>query len=369
MPALYCNNGKAHRLHDEPFLTRLPIMNKEEIKTKKQILSCIQPTGEMHLGNYFGAVKNWVKLQEIYNCLYGVVDYHAITVPYDPNKLRQLSMQLIIDLRACGVAPETLFIQSLVPEHAELAWILGAFTSYGELSRMTQFKDKSSQVKETDKDYFVSAGLFNYPVLQAADILIYHAHYVPVGKDQEQHLELSRNIAARFNNRFNTEYFTEPKPLFTEIPKLMSLADPTKKMSKSLGVKHVIGLFEDENIIRKKVRSAVTDSGNLPDGEMSEGIANLFRLLQSCEKMEEYDHFMALHGKGELRYGDFKNAVADAIVELTDSFKAKRTDLMSNRKKVKDEVMESSANIRKLAQKTLKEVRSISGMAKLRYFS
>lgn len=167
----------------------------------KTVLSAIQPTGDMHLGNYFGAVKNWVALQEKYKCYYGVVDYHAMTMPYDVNKLRTNTWDLITNLVAVGVKPENLFIQSLVPEHTELGWIFNCFCSYGQLTRMTQFKDKSNQVKEGGKEDFISVGLLDYPVLQAADILIYRADYVPVGKDQEQHLELARDIAHRFNTQ------------------------------------------------------------------------------------------------------------------------------------------------------------------------
>ncbi len=201
----------------------------------KTVLSAIQPTGDMHLGNYFGAVKNWVDLQEKYKCYYGVVDYHAMTMPYDVNKLRTNTWDLITNLVAVGVKPENLFIQSLVPEHTELGWILNCFCSYGQLTRMTQFKDKSQQVKEGAKEEFISVGLLDYPVLQTADILIYRADYVPVGKDQEQHLELARDIAQRFNTQVGKEYFVLPEPLYTETPKIRSTADPARIMCKSAG--------------------------------------------------------------------------------------------------------------------------------------
>ena len=175
--------------------------------SQKTVLSLIQPTGDMHLGNYFGAIQNWVKLQSKYQCILGIADYHTMTMPYQPVDLRRNTWLMVYRLIACGVVPENLLIQSLVPEHTELCWILSCVCSIGELSRMTQFKDKSNQSKETTSDTLVSAGLLFYPVLQAADILIYHANYVPIGKDQDQHLELSRNIAARFNNTFNIEYF------------------------------------------------------------------------------------------------------------------------------------------------------------------
>jgi len=175
---------------------------------KKRVLSCIQPTGHLHFGNYFGAVKNWVDLQSEYNCTYGVVDYHAMTMPYDVKKLRTNTWEIIFNLLAVGVDANNLFVQSLVPEHAELGWIFNNFASMGRVENMTQYKDKSKS--DNIKDQFISVGLFDYPVLQAADILIYKADFVPVGKDQSQHLELTREIANRFNNQVGKEYFVLP---------------------------------------------------------------------------------------------------------------------------------------------------------------
>ncbi len=341
--------------------------SKEGTETKKRILSCIQPTGDIHLGNYFGAVQNWVKLQEDYQCFYGVVDYHAMTMPYKAKELHDRTLNLSIDLIACGVDVNNLFIQSLIPEHTELTWILSNFTSYGELSRMTQFKDKSQQLGDTDKDAFVSAGLFSYPVLQAADILIYKAQLVPVGKDQEQHLELSRNIAVRFNKRLKTRYFYPPKPLFTEIKKLLSLADPTKKMSKSLGEKHYIAMLEPEKSIRKKIRSAVTDTGDGDGTEMSAGVKNLFELMKASGAVEAHKHYLELYNNGNRRYGDLKNAVADAVVNLTNDVQNRKTVLEANREEVIEQIYASSANVRKVAQQTLMEVREIAGLPKLKY--
>ncbi len=330
---------------------------------KKRVLSCIQPTGEMHLGNYFGAIKNWVKLQEDYDCIYGVVDLHSMTMPYKAKELKSNTLQMAIELLACGIDPEksTLFIQSLVPQHTELNWVLNCVTSYGELSRMTQFKDKSSQLEDVTGTGFVSAGLFNYPVLQAADILIYRAELVPVGKDQEQHLELSRNIAARFNNQFG-EYFPEPQPLFTEIPKLLSLADPTKKMSKSLGDKHYIGLFEDEVNIRKKVNKAVTDSGNEGEGEMSAGVQNLFNLLKAAENFSDYDSLMSDYDKGSLQYGRLKAVVGDTLVNLTNQFKDRKAELEKDTGSVNKILQELSERAREIASETIIEVRRLAGL-------
>lgn len=328
----------------------------------KNVLSCIQPTGDMHFGNYFGAVQNWVKLQKTYKCFYGIVDYHAMTMPYNPKKLRENTWNLAFNLLACGVDKENLFIQSMVPEHAELNWILSTVCSYGELSRMTQFKDKTQQVQETNKDAFVSAGLFGYPVLQAADILIYKADYVPVGKDQEQHLELSRNIANRFNHTFKKEFFTAPEPLFTEVPKVMSPANPLKKMSKSLGVKHYIDVFGEEARIRKQVRSAVTDTGEETNGEMSAGVSNLFELLKAANKMDERQTLLSKYESGDLKYVELKDTVADALIEISQKFRTNREELLSNKKEIKNQIKASSFEIRKTAKETLREVKEITGL-------
>lgn len=329
---------------------------------RSTVLSCIQPTSEMHFGNYFGAVKNWIELQGKYNCIYGVVDYHAMTMPYEPEQLHSNTINMAIDLLAVGVDPEQsiLFIQSLVPEHAELAWILSCYCSYGELQRMTQFKDKSESDKMQEKGNIISTGLFTYPVLQAADILIYLAEYVPVGKDQEQHLELSRNIANRFNNKHG-EYFVEPKALFTEVPKLLSLADPTKKMSKSLGDQHVVRLFEDEASIRKKVKTAVTDTGPKTD-TMSPGVANLFELVKACGNMDAYNSLMNDYNAGTLKYSELKGVVADGLVALSKQFIERKAAIAQNEKQVIEDLHDMSDKARKLAKETVRKVRELTGL-------
>ncbi len=332
----------------------------------KNVLSGIQPTGDLHIGNYFGAVQNWVRLQEQYHCYFCVVDYHSMTIPYKPDKLRENTWNMAFRLLACGIRTENLFIQSLVPEHTELAWILGCVASYGELTRMTQFKDKADQLKETDKDAFISTGLFTYPILQAADILIYRAHYVPVGKDQEQHLELSRNIAQRFNQQFGCDYFPLPEPLFTPTPKILSPADPTRKMSKSLGAKHYIDLFGEEAQIRKQIRSAVTDTGHTPAGEMSPGVANLFEILRACGQIDAYNALMADYQSGTLRYSDLKETVADALSALVTALRERLHHLQDNKKQVKAQIEASSAAIRERARQTLREVREMVGLPALK---
>ena len=379
----------------------------------KRVLSCIQPTGDLHLGNYFGAVKYWVELQDKYDCVYGVVDCHSMTMPYKAADLRENTWKMALQLLACGIKTENLFIQSLVPEHTELCWILSCVTSYGELSKMTQFKDKREQLEEKDNQAFISSGLFSYPVLQAADILIYRADYVPVGKDQEQHLELSRNIAARFNHQFGKKYFVHPEPLYTEIPKLLSPADPTKKMSKSLGEKHYINLFGDPDRIRKQIKSAVTAIGtqNMPDlygnflkhsteskqefdrhtrtlsdiehpekrkssisdimsyedkvqywDSMSPGVKNLFELLIACNKINDFQSLFEDSKNNNLQYSRLKEVVADSLIELTKPFRERLEDLTARKKEVKTEIQDSSAKIRKIAQQTLREVKELVGL-------
>lgn len=290
-----------------------------------------------------------------------------MTMPYDPKELKANTLQMVIDLLASGIDPEKsiLFIQSLVPQHTELTWILSCVASYGELTRMTQFKDKSELIESGSRSKFISAGLFTYPVLQAADILVYKAELVPVGRDQEQHLELSRNIAIRFNNQFG-EYFPEPKPLLTDIPKLMSLADPEKKMSKSLGDKHYIGLFEDENSIRKKIRSAVTDTGPREDDSMSPGVENLFNLIRACGKTVEFDHLMDDYKKGTLRYKELKDTTAEAVVSLTKPLIEKKKELTSDKQRVEKLVNRLSEQAREIAGTTVREVRKLTGLPEMK---
>lgn len=326
------------------------------------VLSCIQPSGELHIGNYFGAVANWVTLQDRYRCIYGIVDLHAMTMPYDPQTLRLNTEQMIIDLLACGVNPDKslLFLQSLVPEHTELAWILSNVCSYGELTRQTQFKDKSALSITKTLGQFVSAGLFTYPVLQAADILIYRAHFVPVGKDQEQHLELSRNIARRFNERFGY-LLPEPAVLSTDLPKVRSLADPEQKMSKSLGPKHYIGLFESEEGVRTKVRAAVTDSGD-PSVPIGSGALNLLAILRACGRTHEANVLEQTYVDGPRHYAALKDAVADAVVALTAPFRRNRKELRQDLDQTRSSVRTMSEAARSIAAATLCEARALVGL-------
>ena len=336
------------------------------MSNQKTVLSCIQPTGDMHFGNYFGAVKNWVSLQEKYRCMYGVVDYHAMTMPYNPKKLRENTWELILNLISTGIDVNNLFIQSLVPEHAELCWIFNNFAAFGRVENMTQFKDKS-QFNNQGGDGFISVGLYDYPVLQAADILIYRADYVPVGADQKQHLELTREIAQRFNTQVGKEYFVLPETLFSDTPKIRSTADPTKKMSKSAGDKHNISVFASEERIRKQVRSAVTDTGESIAGQMSEGVQNLFDLLKAAESLDAHNHLMNTYQNGELKYSELKEAVADCLTSLSHAFVSKKNELIANKRAVKDQIKQSSIEIRKRAQETMREVKDLCGLVNIKF--
>ncbi|HZV69168.1 MAG TPA: tryptophan--tRNA ligase [Saprospiraceae bacterium] len=343
-------------------------MSSEAQPRRKQVLSGIQPTGNLHLGRYFGAVKNWVDLQEKYDCIYCIVDYHALTMPFDPKRLREQVWNLAFDLVAVGLEPKNMFIQSMIPEHTELAWIFNCLSSYGEVSRMTQFKDKVQQINEKDKDAFIPTGLFTYPVLQAADILIYRADYVPVGKDQDQHLELSRNIAQRFNQIVGEEYFVLPETLYTETPKILSTADPAKKMSASLGPKHYINIFSEPDVIRKQIKTAVTDSGDTPAGQISQGVENLFKLLEAAGGKEIAKSLRADAVAGTLQYGKLKETTADYIIALTDAFREKRKSIEQDPETYKEQIKDASIGIRKQAQKTIREVKDLIGLQNVRSF-
>lgn len=334
---------------------------------EQRALSCIQPTGtgELHIGNYFGAIRNWVRLQDHFDCIYGIVDLHAITIDYDPKTLPRQSLELAADLIACGIDPQrsAVMIQSHVPEHTELAWVLNCVAAYGDLQRMTQFKDKKKQHE------FISAGLFNYPVLMAADILIYRAHAVPVGRDQDQHLELTRDIAAKFNFRFG-EYFPIPctgaelrKKLRLKGARIVSTADPEKKMSKSLGTKHYIGLSEDENAIHKKIRSAVTDLGPPAEGgKMSPGVQNLFTILELTAPEQAVSEFKDAYREGSLKYVLLKDAVYEHLMTELRPIRERKAELMSDPESVRRAVREGALRARRIAAETIKDVRRLVGI-------
>ncbi|MDX5684390.1 tryptophan--tRNA ligase, partial [Clostridioides difficile] len=278
---------------------------------KKVILSGAQPSGKMTLGNYLGAIKNWTELQDNYDCYYSIVDLHAITVPQDPKVLRANTIELLAQYIACGLDPEknTIFIQSHVKEHVELMWVLNTMTYMGELSRMTQFKDKSQKSEAN-----LNAGLFTYPVLMAADILLYQTDLVPVGDDQKQHLELARDLANRFNNRFSPT-FVVPEGYYPKGgARVMSLQEPTKKMSKSDSNENAfILLADDSDSIKRKIKRSVTDSlGVVKYNDEQPGIKNLIDIYSNLSKKSVEEIVNMYEGKG---YGIFKEDVAEVVSE------------------------------------------------------
>lgn len=322
------------------------------MEDKKLIFSAIQPTGTFTLGNYIGAVRNWSPLQEEYNCIYCVADMHAITVRQDPVKLRQNSLAAYALLMACGIDPEKsiLFIQSHVPTHPMLSWVLGCSTQFGELSRMTQFKDKSQRHADD-----VNAGLFTYPVLMASDILAYNADFVPVGIDQKQHLELARNIAQRFNQRYG-DFFTLPEPYIIDVgAKVMSLQDPTKKMSKSdENPNACILILDDKDTIIRKFKRAVTDSeAEVCYREGKDGINNLMSIY-SCVTGKNFDEIESeFKGKG---YGDFKVAVGEAVADNLAPVRTEFDRLISDKAYLKECYTAGAAKAQKYSQRIVSKV-------------
>jgi tryptophanyl-tRNA synthetase len=326
----------------------------QAMSSRRRVLSGIQPTGAgKHLGNYLGAVRHWAAMQDDFECFFFMADLHSLTITPDPQELRQQCRKLVAELIAMGVDPSksALFAQSHLPEHAELAWVLGCLTGFGEASRMTQFKEKGGG----------NVGLFNYPILQAADILLYQAHAVPVGEDQRQHLELTRDLGQRFNNRYG-EVFTIPDPYVQKTAeRIKDLQDPTAKMSTSKGGPGVLWVIEDDKQTLKKIKSAVTDTGReiSYDTEAKPGISNLLTILSvatgsSVEALvAEYD------GKG---YGDFKAAVADAVLEMFAPVRKRFDELVADPAYLDQVLREGAAVARPVASGTMSAVRDRIGL-------
>jgi tryptophanyl-tRNA synthetase len=321
------------------------------------VFSGIQPSGELHLGNYLGAVRTWVELQQRYRCFYAVVDYHAITQPYDPAAMPARARAMAIDLLACGVDPDraTLFLQSAVPEHTELAWVLASVTPFGELGRMTQFKDKSEHHPDN-----VNAGLFTYPVLQAADILLYGATRVPVGEDQRQHLELAREIVRRFNARFG-ETFAEPQPLFSTTPKILGL-DGQAKMSKSLG--NTIALAETDGAIWDKLRTAATDPARVkrtdPGTPDKCNIYTLHKFFSDPPRQAEVHTGCTTAGIGCI---DCKKLLLEGVKADLGRIRARADALRADPARVDDILRQGAARARAVAVETMTKVRAKLGLA------
>lgn len=328
--------------------------------SKPIVLSGCAPSGQLTLGNYMGALRQWVDMQDDHQCFYMLVDLHAITVRQDPKALQQACLDGLALYLACGIDPSksALFLQSHVPQHAELAWIMNCYTQMGELNRMTQFKDKST--KNTTN---INAGLYTYPALMAADILLYQAHRVPVGEDQKQHLELTRDIATRFNNLYG-EVFKIPDPYIPEFgARIMSLQDPTKKMSKSDdNINNFIGLLEDPKKIAKKIKRAVTDSDEQAriyyDVKEKPGVSNLLTIL-SCATNRSVESLVPDY-EGKM-YGHLKTDVADAVVSFIEPLQRRYHELRDDRTQLNDIMRAGADQASERAAVTLEKVYNAVG--------
>ncbi|PHS58887.1 tryptophan--tRNA ligase [uncultured Alteromonas sp.] len=325
------------------------------MSNKPIVLSGCQPSGQLTLGNYMGALKQWVSMQDDHDCLYMLVDLHAITVRQDPKQLFEASLDGLALYLACGINPEksTLFLQSHVPQHAQLSWVLNCYTQMGELNRMTQFKDKSAKNENN-----INVGLYGYPVLMAADILMYQADKVPVGDDQKQHLELTRDIANRVNNLYG-EILRVPEPHIPEFgARIMSLQEPEKKMSKSdVNPNNFIGLLEDPKKITKKIKRAVTDSDEQANiyfnPQEKPGVSNLLTLL-SLSTGKTIDELVPAYE--DKMYGHLKGDVAEAVVGLLEPIQQRYADIRTNRDYLNDVMRNGAEKASARAEETLKKV-------------
>jgi tryptophanyl-tRNA synthetase len=338
-------------------------MSDADAKRRPRVLSGIQPTADSyHLGNFLGAVRNWVTLQETHDTFYCVVDLHAITAGHDPKLLRERTRVSVAQLLAVGVDParSTLFVQSHVPEHTQLGWVMGCITGFGEASRMTQFKDKSAK---QGADH-ASVGLFTYPILQVADILLYHADEVPVGEDQRQHIELTRDLAQRFNTRFG-QTFTVPKPhIIRETSKIVDLQDPTIKMSKSASSPSgLIELLEDPAKAAKKIKSAVTDTGReiVFDAENKPGVSNLLTIYSVLSGRAISELVTAYEGKG---YGDLKKDLAEVVVGFISPIRARTQEYLDDPAQLDKLLAIGAEKARAVAAPTLASVYDRIGLLK-----
>jgi len=324
------------------------------------VLSGIRSTGNLHLGNFFGAIRNFVGMQYEHRCFFFIADYHSLTTQPTPARLHQNAKQVLIEYLAAGIDPDaaTLYLQSDVPEVAELYLLLNMNAYLGELERCTSFKEKVR--KHPDN---VNAGLLTYPVLMAADILLHRANKVPVGKDQEQHLEMARTFANRFNRLYKTTYFPEPFAYHFEgeLVKIPGL-DGSTKMGKSEGAGNAVFLADEPSVIRKKVMAAVTDSGPAGEGQdMSQGVKNLFALLKVLSPKETYAFYFEKYQGGIIRYGDMKKQLAEDIIVMTTPIRERIMELASNEAYIVQVARHGAEKARESARKTIKEVREIIG--------
>lgn len=319
---------------------------------KKVVFSGVQPSGKLTIGNYLGAIKNWVELQDEYDCYYCIVDLHAITIPQVPKELRKSTLEVLALYMACGIDPEksTIFIQSHVPAHTELTWVLNTISYMGQLGRMTQYKEKSKRSEEN-----LNAGLFTYPVLMAADILLYQTDLVPVGEDQKQHLELARDLAIRFNNRYS-ETFKVPEPGIKDVgAKIMSLQSPEAKMSKSDADENAyILLLDDKDAIRRKIKRAVTDSlGTISYNDEQLGLKNLIEIYSIFSGETIPNIVQKYEGKG---YGIFKEDLAEIVIDGISNIQEKFNYLMSNKDYLEETYIRGAEKAEYQALKTLRKV-------------
>lgn len=325
------------------------------VPTKPRVLSLAQPTADsLHLGNYLGALRQWVPLQDDHDAFYGIADLHALTVEQDPAVLTERTLRSAAQLMAAGIDPAkaTIFVQSHVPEHTQLSWVLGCLTGFGQAQRMTQFKDKAAKLGAEN----TSVGLFTYPILMAADILLYQADRVPVGEDQRQHLELTRDLASRVNSRFGATFVVPEPHILPSVGKIQDLANPTAKMSKSTSAPTgIIELLDEPRANVKKIKSAVTDSGREISYDEVEkpGVANLLRILAALTGTDVPTLVEQFAGRG---YGDLKGAVADAVTALAGPYRERTMALMAERTELEAILAEGAEKARAVASRTLADV-------------
>ncbi|HET9873428.1 MAG TPA: tryptophan--tRNA ligase [Propionibacteriaceae bacterium] len=331
------------------------------MSSKPRVFSLAQPTADsLHLGNFLGALRQWVPLQDDHEAFYGVADLHALTVEHDPCLLQERTLRAAAQLLAAGIDPAkaTVFVQSHIPEHTQLSWILGCLTGFGQASRMTQFKDKSAKVGAEG----TSVGLFTYPVLMAADILLYQADHVPVGEDQRQHLELTRDLAVRFNSRFGNTFVVPEPYIVKSVGKIQDLADPTAKMSKSSSSPSgIVELLDEPKINIKKIKSAVTDSDRVIrfDPETKPGVANLLTILAALTDVAVPRLVEEFAGKG---YGDLKGAVADAVTAFATPYRERTLALMGEKTELEAILADGADRARDVASRTLVDVYAKVGL-------
>ncbi len=323
-----------------------------------RIFSGIQPTGIIHIGNYLGAIKQWAELQEKNECIFCIVDLHALSAPYNPKSLGGLILEKVIAYLAAGINPEKsiIFVQSQVKEHTELTWLLNTVTPIGDLLRMTQYKEKSKKFKEN-----INAGLLNYPILMAADILLYQTDVVPVGEDQKQHVELARTIARKFNQKFGQTFQIPEVKLAKMGAKIMSLTEPSKKMSKSDSPESYIGLFDEPEIIKEKIMKATTDTGRVIKYNPGKkpGISNLLTIYSLLSNKPLKTLETKFKEKG---YAEFKKSLAEIIINYLEPFRRKRKELLTREVYVREILNQGAKRAQILAQSTMQDVRKKMGL-------